>query len=142
MKEKMAVLTMAGVIVAVAVTMVLYASAAAGNSFDLSELLMVVIVVIILAAAIWVVKDRLGNLRKGLPAKDERQVGVSYKAGYYAWIASIWSSIGMMWTGIFLEEEFGMPELTANYVVAGVVLISSLVFFGMYFYLGRKGDFR
>ncbi len=140
MKEKMTSLTMIGIVLAVIVTMGFYMTAAATDSLNLSEYLMVFIVFIILAAAIWLVRDRLKNISKGLPVKDERQVGISHKAGYCAWIASIWSAIGIMWVGIFLEEEFGMPKLTANYVVAGVVLISALVFFGAYFYFSRKGD--
>ena len=139
MKDKMTILTGVGVIIAVMITLAVYVTGMLNGSIELQEYLMVFVIVVIVAAASWVMRDKIVNSRKRLPVKDERQTGISYRAGYYAWIASIWSAIGVMWFGIFLEEEFGYPQLTANYVVAGVVLISALVFFGAYFYLNRKG---
>jgi hypothetical protein len=137
MKQKLVLLTGIGIVLAVAVTMMFYVSAM--SSMNLQEYLMIFVIFIIVLAAAWLIKDRLGNMRKDLPVKDERQTGIAYRAGYYSWIASIWSAIGIMWIGIFLEEELGYASLTANWVVAGVVLISALVFFGSYFYLNRRG---
>lgn len=139
MKEKMFLLTGIGVIAAVIVTLGFYAANASENTMTISEYIMVFIVLVIVAAAVWLMKDRLGSIRKGLPTKDERQTAITQKAGYYSWMVAIWSAIGTMWIGIFLEEEFGMPQLTANYVVAAVVLASGLAFFALFFYFNRKG---
>lgn len=140
MKEKMTILVMAGVVIAVVVTMLAYASGMVSNGFGAGEGMMGFILIFIIIAAVWLVYDRMRNMRKGLPVKDERQTIVNYRAGYYSWIAAIWSAIGSMWVSIFLEERFGFPEITANYVVAAVVLCSAIVFFISYFYLGRKGE--
>jgi len=136
MKEKTTALTSIGIIVAVVVTLAFYAEGVA----DIGSYLMIFIMLVILLAAAWLVRDRLKNMRKGLPAKDERQEKINYRAGYYSWLVAIWSAVGTMWVSIFLEEEFGFPPMGANHVVAAVVLASGLCFFAAYFLLGRKGD--
>jgi len=127
-----------GVVLAVVFTMFFYAMNA--GTLEIQEMAMIAIVFIIVLAALWLIKDKMGDIRKGLPTKDERERGLSQKAGYYAWMASIWSAIGTMWIGIFLEEEFGFPPIKANYVVAAVVLVSGLVFFLAYFWFRRRGE--
>jgi hypothetical protein len=93
------------------------------------------IVIILIATATYVIWDRARNIRKGLPAKDERLINISYKAGYYAFIAAIWSAVGApLISDIFLGFE---PE--GHHITAIVVLVSGLVFIVSYLYLAWKG---
>ncbi len=127
-----------GIVLAVVFTMSFYLLNA--GELNLSEMVMMGLVLVIVLAAVWMLRDKLGDIRRGLPTKDEREKGISFKAGYYAWMSSIWAAIGTMWAGIFLEEEFGFPPIGANYIVASVVLVSGLVFFLAYFWFRRKGE--
>jgi hypothetical protein len=80
--------------------------------------------------------DRIKNMRAGLPQEDERSKRISYKAGYYGFIAAIWSAVGSnLLTEIIYDEE-----LRGGLVTASVVLVSGLVFVIAYLYLMMKGD--
>jgi hypothetical protein len=84
----------------------------------------------------YIVWDRLKNVQKGLPAKDERLTNISYKAGYYAFIAAIWSAVFSPLLADFILKR----ELNGGDVTAIVVLISGFVFVVSYLYLYRKGN--
>jgi hypothetical protein len=92
MKEKIGIVVGIGIAVLVLVTLSFYVISA-GN-IELSEITLMSIVLILVSSATFILWDRLKNIRKGLPAKDERLVLVNYKAGYYGFIAAIWSAVG------------------------------------------------
>jgi hypothetical protein len=85
-------------------------------------------------------KHRIGSLKKGLPAEDERSKLVNYKAGYYAFIAAIWASLGVSWANEIAVEDFGMAGLLPRHVGFAILLITGLVFVASYLYLNRKGN--
>jgi len=93
------------------------------------------IIVIIIALAIYILWDRTKNIRKGLPAKDERLTTISYRAGYYGFIAAIWTAVA---APVIADILLGR-ELEGHLVTALVVLTSALVFMLSYFYLAWKG---
>ena len=79
--------------------------------------------------------DYLKNIRKGLPVKDERLKLTEYKAGFYAFIAAIWSAV---FAPLFFEIFFDY-ELPGSRVTAVVVLVSAFVFIASYLYMYWKG---
>jgi hypothetical protein len=83
----------------------------------------------------YIIWDKIKNVQKGLPAKDERIISINYKAGYYGFIAAIWSVVLIP---TIIDIIFGY-ELDGGDISAIVVLISGFVFVVSYLYLYRKG---
>ena len=134
MKDKIGIVTSIGIAVSVLVTLALFVKYA-GN-IELNKIASIGIVLILIAFATFISWDRLKNINKGLPAADERLVQVNYKAGYYGFIAAIWSAVG---SNLLAGIIWGI-ELEGNHVTAVVVLVSGFVFVASYLYLARKGD--
>jgi hypothetical protein len=80
--------------------------------------------------------DRIKNLKKGLPAQDERLKITNYKACSYGFIVSIWTAVGAP----LISELFFNYELPGNYVTAAVVLFGGLAFMISFFILSWKGN--
>ena len=106
------------------------------GEIKVNEIIMVGIVLVLVGLAMYIIWDRIKNVQKGLPAKDERSTNIAYKAGYYAFIAAIWSAV---FTPIFFDIS-SRYELTGGDVTAIVVLVSGFVFVLSYLYLYRKGN--
>jgi len=134
MKDKIGIVLGIGIAAMVLVTLTLYIISA-GN-FELNEIIPIGIVLIVVALAIYVLWDRIKNVKKGLPAQDERLKLTNYKAGFYAFIAAIWSAV----FGPLVIEILFDYELPGSRVTAVVVLVSGFVFIASYLYLSRKGD--
>jgi len=133
MKDKLGVILGIGVSILVIFTLFLYL--VVKNSVELFDIITIPIVAFLVLAASYVIYDRMKNIKKGLPVADERLKIVSYKAGYYAFIAAIWSAIGSNMASIFLYDQ----DLRGGLVVAAVVLVSGIVFMISYLYLSMKG---
>ncbi len=61
---------------------------------------------------------------------------INYKAGFYGFIAAIWSAV---FGPLFIEILFDY-ELEGSRVTAVVVLVSGFVFAASYLYMNRKGN--
>jgi len=133
MKDKIGIVLGIGIAAMALVTLTLYIISA-GN-FELNEIIPIGIVLIVVALAIYVLWDRIKNVKKGLPAQDERLKLTNYKAGFYAFIATIWSAV---FAPLVIEILFDY-ELPGHLVTAVVVLVSGFVFVASYLYLARKG---
>ena len=133
MKEKISIIL--GVIIAAAaiITMGLYVVNI--ESIDLNEILLVLITGILIVFALYIIWDKLRNYQRGLPSKDERVNILGYKAGYYGFIAAIWSAV----FGPLLVDILFNVELAGNYISALVVLCGGLVFAISYLVLSIKG---
>ena len=136
MKDKKGILIGIGVVAAVLVTLSLYVLNA--GSIELKEISLIGVVLIIVALVVYVLWDRIKNVKKGLPAQDERLKLTSYKAGYYGFIAAIWSAV----FGPLVIEILFEYELPGSRVTAVVVLVSGFDFVVSYLYLSRKGDMK
>ncbi len=134
MKEKLSVVLGIGVLVCVVFTFGFYFFAK--GAIELFDVISLSIISIILITSTYIIWDRFKNLKKGLPVQDERMKQLGYKAGYYGFIAAIWSAIGSNMTSIILFDE----ELRGGLVVASVVLVSGIVFMLSYLYLAWKGN--
>ena len=133
MKDKKGILIGIGIAAAVLVTLSFY-FLNAGN-LELNEISLIGIVLILVAFALYILWDRIKNVKKGLPAQDERLKLTSYKAGYYGFIAAIWSAV---FAPLAIEILFDY-ELPGHLVTAVVVLVSGFVFAASYLYMYWKG---
>lgn len=138
MKEKLSILLGAGT--AVLVIMIVFIYLLAPDSIEYSDILMIIIPIMLVIGAVYLLKDRIQNLRAGLPSADERSRKLHWKAGAYSYYAAIYIAIGTMWYNIIFAENLGFPELNTGQVVATIVLLSSIIWFGLQFYFLRKGD--
>lgn len=93
------------------------------------------IILLLVASAAYILWDRAKNIRKGLPAKDERLISIGYKSGYYGFIAAIWSAV----FGPLIIDIIFHYELEGSRVSALVVIVSAIVFILSYLYLSTKG---
>jgi undecaprenyl pyrophosphate phosphatase UppP len=133
MKDKLGIIAGIGIAVAVLITLFFYVINA-GN-IELNEIIQLGIALILVLSVVYILWDRIKNIKKGLPAKDERSKLTSYKAGYYGFIAAIWSAV---FGPLFFEIVFDY-ELPGSRVSAVVVIVSALVFFTSYLYMYWKG---
>ena len=134
MKDIKGILLGIGIAAAVLVTLSFYVLNA-GN-IELEEIFMMGIVLILVSSALYIIWDRVKNVKKGLPAQDERLKLTNYKACSYGFIASIWSAcFAPLISGILFNHE-----LEGNYVTAVVVLCGGLAFIISYIYLAWKGE--
>jgi len=138
MKEKMSIVAGAGIAILLLVIVALYLFGP--GSIETYDVLLIIIPLILVVGAITFLWDRLKNIRAGLPSADERAKKLHWKAGAYAYIATIWIAIGTMWYNIIFAENLGYPELNAGQVVAVIVLLSGLVWFALQFYFMKQGD--
>ena len=106
------------------------------SEIEYNQILLVGIVLILVGLAMYIIWDKIKNVQKGLPGKDERVIFINYKAGFYGFIAAIWSAVLIP---TIIDIVFGY-ELKGRDISAIVVLISGFVFVVSYLYLYRKGN--
>ena len=134
MKDKIGIVLGIGIAAAVLVTLYFFVRNA--GKLELNEIFPLGIAIILVASAMYIIIDRIKNVKKGLPAQDERLKLTNYKACSYGFIASIWSAcVAPLISGIFFDYE-----LPGNYVTAVVVLCGGLTFIISYLYLAWKGN--
>ena len=124
-----------GIVIAAAVIVTLAFYVLNAGNIDLNVILLIGVALILVVFALYMLWDRIKNIKKGLPTKDERSKLTSYKAGYYGFIAAIWSAV---FGPLFFEIVFDY-ELPGSRVSAVVVIVSALVFFASYLYMYWKG---
>jgi len=125
-----------GLVIAVLVIVSLAAYLMFVGTIGYAELADAAIVTVLAAFSIYILWDRARNVSRGLPAKDERLDRINYKAGYYGFIAAIWSAVG----GPLLADVLFNRELEGHLVTSVVVIVSGFVFAISYLYLARKGN--
>jgi len=133
MKEKMTIVLGLGIVILVIITLGFYLIA--NETIEFFEIASILIIVVLVSSSSYIIWDRVKNLKAGLPTQDERVKIAGYKAGYYGFIAAIWSAVGSNLGHIMLFDQ----ELRGGLVTAAVVLISGLVFMGSFLYFSRKG---
>ena len=123
------------ILIGAAVLLTLFFYLRGTGEIELNEIILVGIVLILVGLAMYIIWDKIRNVQKGLPAKDERVISINYKAGYYGFIAAIWSAVLIP---TMIDIIFGY-ELDAGDISAIVVLVSGFVFVVSYLYLYQKG---
>lgn len=134
MKDRIGIVL--GLLVTILVCISLVAYITFAGTIGYAELAPIAIVIILVAFSAYILWDRARSISKGLPAKDERLENINHKAGYYGFIAAIWSAVGVP---VLTDILFG-HELEGSQVTAAVVIISGFVFATSYLYLARKGN--
>lgn len=124
-----------GIVIAVLVvaTMLFYLAGAGG--MVMGEIVPVGIAMMLVGFAMYVLRDRFRNVKMGLPAKDEMERRMNWRAGYYGFIAAIW---GAVFGPLLIDILFGY-ELEGSRVTALVVIVSGITFALSYLYFRRKG---
>lgn len=134
MKDKIGIILGLFVVILVLLTLTVYIINV--GTIEYKEFTSLAIVIILVLGASYIIWDRAKNVRKGLPAKDERLINISYKAGYYGFIAAMFSPF----VSQFIADIIFGYELDGSQVGAVVVLISAFVFVVSYLYISRKGN--
>ena len=139
MNDKLAAMVSIAVTAAVLVSLGIYMmNTEPSGSFDTFTL--PIILLIIVAAAMYFVVRRVKAARAGLPAEDELSKKAMQKAGYYAYLASIWIALGTSWFNTIIQEELGWTGLDVGHAVAIFILLPALIFLGLAVYFNRKGS--
>ena len=133
MKGKKEIIVSTVVVAMVLLTLFFYLMGTGEIKYE--QILLVGIVVILVGLAMYAIWDKIRNLQKGLPGKDERTISISHRAGYYGFIAAIWSAV---LSPVIIDIIFRY-ELNGGDVTAIVVLVSAFVFILTYLYLYWKG---
>lgn len=130
------IVTAAGFLMAILVLISLVAYITFAGTIGYADLAPAAIAIILVAFSAYILWDRARSISRGLPAKDERLEKINHKAGYYGFIAAIWSAVGVpLVSDIFFEHE-----LEGSQVAGAVVIISGFAFAISYLYLARKGN--
>ena len=132
--QKIVIMLGIGITTLVVFTLAFYVLA--DPSIELFDIISIPIILIIVLTSSYIIYDRAKNIKKGLPAQDERLKLAAYKAGYYGFVAAIWSAVGSNMGSIILFDR----DLRGGLVTAAVVLVSGIVFMTSYFYFSRKGE--
>ena len=93
----------------------------------------VLIVVLIMVAAVYALVTHLKqhkDVQSGFPAEDEMSNRIKYKAGYYAFLTSLY-----MWLFIFLFKDF-FPDVET--MLGGGILLSATLSIVIKTYLTRN----
>jgi hypothetical protein len=133
MKGKKEIIVSTVVVAMVLITLYFYLIGA--PEIELNQIVLVGIVIVLVSLAMYVIWDKIRNIQKGLPGKDERVITISHKAGYYGFIAAIWSAVI---SPVLIDSVLGY-ELDGGDVAAIVVMVSAFVFVLSYLYLYWKG---
>jgi len=138
MNNKLTVVLGLGVTVSVVVLLALFITAS--ETLDLIEYIFIVLLIGLVIGSTLIVLKRTKDIKAGLPTDDELSNKISNRAGNYAWLASIWTAVGLIWYNSLIADVFGVPELTTEQSLGTVVLLSGVIFFGAFFYFNRKGN--
>lgn len=133
MKAKKEIIVTTVLVVMVLLTLFFYLMGT--PKIEYNQIVMIGIIVALVGLAMYIIWDNIRNVQKGLPAKDERVISISHKAGYYGFIAAIWSAV---LGPTIIDILFGY-ELDGGDTSAIVVLASGFVFVVSYIYFYRKG---
>jgi hypothetical protein len=133
MKAKKEIIVATVLVAMVLVTLFLYLMGT--REIEYNQIVSIGIVLVLVGLAMYIIWDKIRNIQKGLPGKDERVISISHKAGYYGFIAAIWSAVLIP---TMIDIIFGY-ELDAGDISAIVVLVSGFVFVASYLYLYQKG---
>ena len=133
MKEKTVIYVGIGLVIMVVITLAYYLLDV--RTITINEIFPISIALVLVIFALYVFWDRMKNIRKGLHVKDERLVNISYKAGYYGFIAAIWT---VVFSNVVTDILFNVEP--TNSQLAGItVIVSGFVFIVSYLYQARKG---
>ena len=96
------------------------------------------LIILIGVLALW---KTLKEKKSGFPIADERTQRINGKAAYFALFMGQYFIIAILMVMLVGREFLGMPEIEAGYPLIASLLVSSLSYLVLRWYLGRKGEF-
>ena len=99
------------------------------------------IMVVGVLIGILVIWRMLRDRRSGFPTQDERTQKVAGKAASYALLIGMYSTIGLTFLNLISLEFFDSPILETGYALIASLLVYSLSYIGLRWYLDKKGEF-
>ncbi len=96
------------------------------------------LIILIGVLALW---RTLKEKKSGFPISDERTQKINGKAAYYALFMGQYFIVALLLVMLVGREFLGMPEIEAGYTLIASLLVSSLSYLVLRWYLGRKGEF-
>jgi len=91
------------------------------NLFKGLELLIFALILILGGIALYNTIKKMKQEKQGIPSEDELSSGLKYKAGYYAFLSSMY-----MWLFIFLLKD-KFPDIET--MLGGGILLSAFMFY-------------
>ena len=98
------------------------------------------ILALIILIGVIVLWKRLRDEKSGFPLADERTQRLNGKAAYYAMLMGQYFIVAYLLVTLVGREFFGMLEIEAGYPMIAALLVSSVSFLVLRWYLGRKGE--
>ena len=99
----------------------------------------ILLILLLVGGATAIMLNKTKDVKAGLPMEDELSKKMGWKAGYYTYLTTLWIVVGLIWYD-GLSARWGMPDLSTEELLGAVVLLSGVVFIGLYFYFSRRGD--
>ncbi len=99
------------------------------------------ILALMILIGVLVLWKTLKEKKSGFPIADERTQKINGKAAYYALYMGQYFIIAILVAMLVGREFLGMPEIEAGYPLIASLLVSSLSYLVLRWYLGRKGEF-
>ncbi len=98
------------------------------------------IIALLILIPVLVIWKTLKDKKSGYPLADERTKKLTWKAGYYAMFIGQYFILAYIWVTFIGREFFGMSEIEAGYPMIAALLVPSVSFLVLRWYLGRKGE--
>jgi uncharacterized membrane protein len=86
---------------------------------------------------IWI---RLKERKSGFPITDERTQRINEKAAFYSLFMGLYFMIAYLFVTMIGREFFAMPEIEAGYPMIVSLLVFSVSYIAIRWYLNRKGE--
>ena len=134
--------TKIGIVVGVAfiiVAMVFGIYLLTGSQTDMFIVLSIVNAVLIALVAIFIIYGIRQSKKSGQPVKDEMTRKITHKAGYYSWLISMYTIIGIMVINIFAEET-GSYYIHVDRALPILVIFPGLAYILLMLRYQSKGD--
>lgn len=116
----------------VTITLGIIVASSADNILKGPELVIFILIIVVGLIALAIAFKRDKEERAGMATDDERSTRVKYKAGYQAYLGSMY-----MWLFIFLVKD-KFPDVET--MLGGGILLSSVIFFATKMYVNRTFD--
>ena len=99
-----------------------------------------IILVVFALVIFWIFWKWMKANKAGLPVEDEMSKKTWQKAGFCAWLVSIYAILGSRIVGEKVAEAAGDCTLVGTYMMVGGLVVPTLTFFVLYFWFSRKGS--
>ena len=109
------------------------------GDLDLSTSLMIIGATGLSIGALYFARDKMSDMRKGLPTEDELSKKVMHKAGALAYYFTVWLAVAILWLdSLYFEDVLGRG-LTTGEIIGAIVLIPGLFFIASAIVIKKTG---